>query len=136
MLRSFNLLVSVLFLLFVALHSLLPLLLKIGLLFELLLDGGLHLFLALEFLSKHFLHFFALLLSVYLLFVEDFLPATVRLLAYLLFVLVALLVRRGVFSSRVTVVVMPGRNVGRLRVTRPSSLRCLCVHEATLGDLL
>ena len=93
MLRSFNLLVSVLFLLFVALHSLLPLLLKIGLLFELLLDGGLHLFLALEFLSKHFLHFFALLLSVYLLFVEDFLPPTVRLLAYLLFVLVTLLVR-------------------------------------------
>lgn len=93
LLRSFNLLVSVLFLLFVALDSLLPLLLKIGLLFELLLDSGLHLFLALEFLSKHFLHFFALLLSVYLLFVEDFLPATERLLAYLLFVLVALIVR-------------------------------------------
>ena len=136
MLRSFDLLVGVLFALFVALDSLLTLLLHIGLLFELLLSVRLHLFLALELLCEHLLHLFALRLRVELLLFKDSFPVFFLLIADLLDVIVALLVRRGVFSSRVTVIVMPVRNVGRLRVAGPSSVRCLCEREATLGDLL
>ena len=124
---------------FVVLEMLSLLLQIVVFLLLVLLYLSLHLFLTFELLGEHFLHFFALVLSVQLLFVENHFPAALRSLKLALHVAVALELGRHLAGSSVAVTARIVRLVaheGRLREPSATPVRALSVQKTTLRNLL